>query len=407
MSIRVAVDGGALAYPETGIGRYTGELLMAMVGLPESAEGSERGVDLRVFFNHRGVARPAAPYALPAVPVINPRLPSRVLRFAWDRLGWPPVERWSGPIDVFHASDWIHPARATAALAATVHDLGPLDRPDWYSEDVVSMHRRINESVARNAAVIFTVSDYTRRRFAERFSVPLERIRVTYNGAAAGFRPSERVEVSRCRAAHGLARPYVLYVGSRERRKNVVGLIEVFARLAGEDPALDLVLIGMRPQIEGARVQGVSAWSGDALERAIDRHGLRERVRILGRVDRSDLVALYSGGEALVYPTLYEGFGIPIVEAMACGLPVVASNRTAVPEVVGGAGVVADPEDVDAFASAVLGVIGDDGERERLRAAGLQRAGDFTWAAAARRTVDGYRAAAGPTECSICSLAGS
>lgn len=387
--MNVAVDGGALAHPETGIGRYTGELLRALADL----EASGAALRLQVFFNSWRAPRPPAAYDDPRFRLVNPRLPSRALRAAWDRFSLLPAERFCGRLDVFHASDWIHPPLRSAALVATVHDLGPLDHPEWYAPEVVAVHERINRSVAKRAALILTVSEFTRRRFVERFGVSEDRVHVTHNGVSNDFAAPAGHEALRAPEALGIRRPFVLYVGSRERRKNVLGLVDVFARVAGEEPDLDLVLVGMRPDREALRVQGVQAWEGPELERRIEAVGLAGRVHTPGQVSREHLRGLYARAEVLAFPTLYEGFGIPVVEAMACGAPVVASNLSSLPEVVGDAGLLADPWDPDAFGGALLRVLRDAGLRDALRARGLERARTFTWGRTARETLRGYEAA--------------
>jgi glycosyltransferase involved in cell wall biosynthesis len=154
-----------------------------------------------------------------------------------------------------------------------------------------------------------------------------------------------------------------------------------------------LGIVGMRPWLEAKEVHGAECWSGKEVEDRIQQLGRTKQIRILGSVSLQELVDLYSAAEAFLYPTYYEGFGLPVLEAMACGLPVVASSRSSVPEVVGDAGLLAEPDDHDGFAGAVLRVLGDSGLRQRCRSRGLERASRFTWEATARGTVEVYREA--------------
>jgi glycosyltransferase involved in cell wall biosynthesis len=191
----------------------------------------------------------------------------------------------------------------------------------------------------------------------------------------------------------GLVKPFLLYVGTRERRKNLMGLIEIFARVRERRPEAMLAVVGARPWAEAKEVHGVERWSGREVEDRIRELGVAKQIRILGHVSLQELVDLYSAAEILLYPTYYEGFGLPALEAMACGLPVVASSRSALPEVVGDAGLLAEPDDHDAFAREALRVLGDDHLRERCRSRGLERASLLTWEATARGTLRVYREA--------------
>jgi glycosyltransferase involved in cell wall biosynthesis len=177
--------------------------------------------------------------------------------------------------------------------------------------------------------------------------------------------------------------PFLLFVGTRERRKNALGLINVFARVRAQRSDVTLVIVGMRPDCEAKHVHGVEKWNGREVEERIAEYGLTQHVRVLGHVSFRDLVALYSAASVLVYPTYYEGFGFPALEAMACGLPVVVSSRSSLPEVVGDAGTVVDPDDPDAFAAGVLLILADEALRMRRRVAGIRRAAQFTWEATA------------------------
>jgi glycosyltransferase involved in cell wall biosynthesis len=181
------------------------------------------------------------------------------------------------------------------------------------------------------------------------------------------------------RARYGLDPGYVLHVGALQPRKNATALIDAFAGLDGGE----LVLVG--------RDRG----GLDAVRERIAAHGLEPRVRLLGHVPEADLPAVYGAARVLCMPSLYEGFGLPVLEAMACGTPVVASATTALGEAVGDAGLTVDPESVAAIRAALAGVLGDDGLHERLREAGLRRASEFTWERAAGATADVYRAALG------------
>ncbi len=383
MTLRVGLDVSGAANARSGIGRYTRELCRALLDL-------EDGPELIGFHNVRAPGRAADIGA----PVRNPRWPDRVLKAAWRRLGWPPIERFVGPVDVFHASDWVQPPQRQAASVTTVHDLGALIHPEWYDPTVVRVHERRSREAAARADVIIAISEYTRRTFLDRYGVAGDRVRVVANGVSDRFRPAPTEAIEAALRPLRVRRPFLLYVGTRERRKNLPGLVEVFAGVASAAPELSLVLVGARPWDEASRVHGSAAWTGRDLEDGLAARGLADRVLVLGQVDHAALTALYSAAVAFVFPSLFEGFGLPVLEAMACGCPVVVSNRSALPEVVGDAGLLADPDDHDAFADAVLRVWRESALHSRLAAAGLERAKAFSWARTAQATFAVYREAA-------------
>jgi len=379
--LRVGIDvAGALA-PETGIGRYTRALYRALTALED--------LEMVPFCN----SRRQNPSLDPGGVVINPRWPGRVLRAAWHRLHWPPVERYTGSLGVFHTSDWSHPPLRAGARVTTVHDLGSLVHPQWYTDAITAHHAKQNRSTCRLSDRVIAISEFTRATFLERYSISPERVVVVPNGVDPLFAPAPSVVVSDVRQRHGLDAPYLLYVGTRERRKNLMGLVDIFARIAEDTPELRLAVVGARPWLEARAVHGSRRWSGREVEDRIRSLGLEDRVTILGAVPLADLIALYSGAELFVFPTLYEGFGLPVLEAMSCGCPVVASSLTAVPEVVGNAGLLVDPDDVDAFAQCAKDILTDSQFRSELVSRGKERARAFTWARTAERTAAVYRSA--------------
>jgi glycosyltransferase involved in cell wall biosynthesis len=383
--VRVGIDVVGALRPDTGAGRYTAGFVRALVEIAPELE-------LVLFCNAFWAGDLGEALGL-ARPIVNPRIPGRVLLTAWRRLQWPPIDALIGPVDVFHASDWIHPPQRRGATVTTVHDLGALVHPEWYAPGVVDIHRRKNRAAAERAAAIITGSEFTRREFLDLHGVDENRVHVVYYGVSSVFRPVDPERASATARRFGLSRPFLLYVGTRERRKNLLGLMNIFARVSGRRPEAMLAVVGMRPWVEASRVHGVEHWNGNEVEERMRQLGAAARVRILGHVSLLELLDLYSAAEAFVYPSYYEGFGLPALEAMACGLPVVASSASALPEVVGDAGVLVDPDEHDAFADAVLRMLDDDGFRERCRARGLERASRFTWEATALGTMKVYKKA--------------
>jgi glycosyltransferase involved in cell wall biosynthesis len=243
-----------------------------------------------------------------------------------------------------------------------IHDAAALRHPEWYGRGYVAYQRALLPRLARTAARVITVSEFSREELIDVLGAPPERIAVVPNGVDERFSPDADVE--RTRAALGLDGRYVLAVGTRIARKNLAGLENAARTLAAEG------------------VELVAAGSG----RAYMRDEGSVPVRGLGYVPEDHLPGLYAGAEALVMPSLYEGFGLPCLEAMASGTPVVAADRAALPEVCGDAALLFDPDDPDAAAEALVRVLGDAELAAGLRSRGLARARSFSWRATAERT---------------------
>jgi glycosyltransferase involved in cell wall biosynthesis len=230
--------------------------------------------------------------------------------------------------------------------------------------------------MARKADALIAVSQHTKDMIVEHLGVSEDRIFVARHGVDPHFRRLPKADVEAYRARSGLQRPYLLFVGTAEPRKNLLRLVDAYARLRhqGHD---DLQLV----------VAGKSAWGSTALREHIDGLGLAPHVRLLGYVPAEDLPLLYNGADVFSLPSIAEGYGMPLLEAMACGVPVVASNLTALPEVFGDAAIGVDPLDSDALAEAIDRVRGDTQLRLEMVARGLRRAASLTWESSARQTV--------------------
>jgi glycosyltransferase involved in cell wall biosynthesis len=290
------------------------------------------------------------------------------------------------PFDLFHfCSQTDAPAWLGADYVVSVLDLIPHRLPELYSQGKsrarFQLGRFLERQSMKRARGLITISDYTRKDLRDLLGIADERIAVTHLGVSAELAPADESDVAAFRRRHQLRPGYLLYVGGIDRRKNVGFLLEVVRVITAERPDTELVLAG--------RYRDDPDFPG--LVERIQRAGLERVVRLLGYVSEEELPALYSGAAVFLYPSLYEGFGLPPLEAMACGAPVVASDRTALPEVLGRAALLADPERVAEFAAAARAVLDHPERRRELAEAGREQARQFTWEATAAATLEAYR----------------
>jgi len=286
------------------------------------------------------------------------------------------------PPDVLFVPAHSLPPIVPRATVATVHDLGYRHFPGEHPPATRWLRRLSNRWSARRATRVIAVSGATRDDIVRFDGVSPGKITVVHHGHSPAFRPAEPDAIDAARQRYGLAGPYLLFVGTLQPRKNLERLLRAFDLLAATEPRVSLVLAG------------ALGWQPERLARALAGVRARERVSTVGVVDDADLPALLSGAVALAFPSLYEGFGLPALEAMACGTPVLSSTTSSMPEVVGEAGLLVDPLDADAIAAGLARLVRDPALRAELRQRGLARAATFTWERAARQTLGVLRAAA-------------
>jgi len=352
--LRIVVDVSPLSRPRTGIGNY----IRGMVaGLAEAAGG----VHEVVAFGPSGPrGRRRIREALAGLPV-ELRLPllPHLARTAWSRTGRLPVERLVGDLDVFHFSDWMYPPQRGGVRATTVHDLVPLRFPELVEPETLRMHERKYEHAARTCDRVFVNSRFTGSEVVELLGAPEERVVVAYPGIDPRFRVDGE--------AADLGGPYVLGVSTLEPRKNLPALVGAFDVLRRQRPELTLALAGL----EG--------WERQPL--------VAEGVRLLGFVSDEELARLYRGAGAFAYPSRFEGFGIPVVEALASGVPAVVSSHPSLDEACGDVAMRADPDDPEAFANALEAAL------DSPRGTGVEHASRFTWRACGEAVLAGYESA--------------
>jgi len=288
------------------------------------------------------------------------------------------------PVDVLHVQ-YTAPPFAPCPLVATIHDLAFEHLPETFKRRSWMQLRLTVRATARRAAQIITVSDYSRDDIVATYGIAPERITVTPEAASPHFaRVTNSNELKRVRESYGIAKDYILSLCSIQPRKNLVRLIEASTRLRRDRPA------GEFPQLVLA---GKRAWLDRETIRAAERNSFDRDIVFTGYVPDRDLPALYSGAICFVYPSYYEGFGLPVLEAMQCGVPVIAGNRTSLPEVVNDAGVLFDPFDEVALANAIARLAAESGLRAAMGAAGRARVGaNYGMEAMARGTLELYRA---------------
>ena len=332
---------------------------------------AERGdVDLvGIAARHRG---PAPDGLAPSIPIRHSRLRRRALYDAWHTLRAPSAQRLVGPVDIVHATGGAVPPSRGAPLVVTVNDLAFLRRPDWFTSRGARFATRGFELARAEAAVVLAPSQATASDL-EANGVGADRIRLV--PLAAGAAAAEPARIEEVRARYGLPQVFALWVGTAEPRKNLAVLLAAAARTATGVP---LVLAG--PDGWGLDADGMVAQAAC------------EVIRV-GYVPASELAGLYAAARVFVYPSLMEGFGLPVLEAMAQGTPVVTSAGTATEELCDDEASVVDPTDPEALADAIDAVVGDDSEHARRAAAARRRASQFSWAATASAVRAAYEEA--------------
>lgn len=371
MTLTVGFDATAAVRQSAGIGRYTRQLLEALAARDDLA--------FRLFYCARGASVERLPSLPPTARLRALPLSDRVTNAIWHRARLPiPVESFLGRVDLFHSPDFTLPPTLLAPGVLTVHDVAFLAEPDCaYPTLRTYLERTVPRSVGA-ADHIIAVSDSTRREVINRFGVAPEKVTTVYEAAGPEFYPEAAEQTELALQGLGVARPYILSVGTLEPRKNYPRLLDAYAMLLERGAHQDLIIAGRR------------GWMFQPIFDRIAALQLENRVRIVEPND-TELRALYCGADAFVYASLYEGFGIPVLEALACGTPVACSRTSSLPEVLGDAGLSFDPRDVEEIAGVVLRLLEDTELRARLRRRGPERASGFSWDRAAKETVAVYR----------------
>jgi glycosyltransferase involved in cell wall biosynthesis len=372
--MRVVVDARpALDARKTGVGHYTAHLLRA---LPAAAPADE----ITAWYLHaKGLLRPRTFFGdVAGLTEKASRFPARVFEPLSSRLGEPRIERFVD-LDVLLATNFLPPATQSSGVVLVVHDLAFRKFPETAPHMDARWLRRFEDWLSRAARVIVP-SRSAAADLTDLYDVDPDRIDAIHHGVEAhAFRPAAESAVAGVRSRFGIPGPYALFVGGIEPRKNLERLVRAFGRLRGLND-VSLVIAG-----------GPVRWFPQASEQleaavAVLPAGVRSRVIRTGYVSQADKVALMTGATLMAYPSRYEGFGFPVMEAFAAGLPVLTSNVSSLPEVAGDAAELVDPDDTEAIAEALERMLQDRDLLDNLAAAGVARVSAFTWEATARAT---------------------
>jgi len=365
--MRVAIDiRPMLETRRSGVANYTARLLQALLALPPRP-----GRRYALFANAWGRPLPAdLPAASATVENFFHHFPNRLLNasFAWrDR---PLIEDLAGGADLVYLPN-LNFVASRRPLIVTVHDLSFRRYPEFFSAKQRLWHAAVNpDGLLRRAAAVVAVSEHTRTDVIETFGLPPERVRVVPPGVGPEFRPRTEAEKALIKAKYGLPEEFYLYLGTLEPRKNVAGLIAAFEKIGGRT---------------GLVIAGGKGWLYRRIFSRAAASPARDRIKFLDYVDEADKPALYAAALALVYPSFYEGFGLPPLEALAAGTPVIASHASSLGEVVGAAGLLVDPHDTAAIAEAMRTLRDEPATGRLLAARGPEQAKKFSWEAGARR----------------------
>jgi glycosyltransferase involved in cell wall biosynthesis len=356
----IAFDGRALSSPAGGVRRYVGELWRAMHGAVPDVHGIAVGGD-PALARALGVRHQPVHWSLPTNP-------------GWCAWALPRGAARTGAA-VFHAPAYTAPVWGARPLVVTLHDVSYERHPEWYPHQSDPLRRAFYRHSARRADLVITDSRFSQQEITAAYGIDPSRIHVVPLGVSSLFSPRDTVQ----------RQPVVLHVGDLHPRRNLRVLWNTVRRLRRESPELGnlrLVLVG------------TDRGSRDALIAEAERDGLAQALLHVPKIDDEGLLQWYRQAAVMAYPSLYEGFGLPLLEAMACGTPVVASRASSIPEVTGDAARLVDPLDAEDWFAALRGVLCDRAETARLSAAGVAQAAGFTWAHTARMTADVWREAA-------------
>jgi glycosyltransferase involved in cell wall biosynthesis len=388
--MRIAINAWFLNQPGTGSGQYLQGLLLGLQRvLPEFAP--EHQFLLAAPLDHFPPELPELPIEF--WPFRSPRWRSNLGKLFFEQVTFPRIcRRWGA--DLAHVPYWGSSLRPAVPTVVTIHDLIPLLLPAYRGSPLVRLYTRLVSASARKATMVLTDSLASKRDIERHLDLPPERVRCIYLAAGDHFGPAPTPEDRTIRLSYGLpddslpTEPgrYALYLAAHDVRKNVETLVEAFATVAQADNDAILVIGGKLPMRDDSVFFDPRP--------LVSELGLSDRVRLIGWVEEADKPAILRGAVCAVFPSRYEGFGLPVLEALACGTPMITSNASSLPELLGDAGFAIDPDDVQGLAGAILSCLVDESLAVELRRRGPEQAARFSWTQTARQTLEAYTEAA-------------
>ena len=380
--MKIGINALFFQFPASGSGQYLTQLLRALAEVDSQNE--------YILLGPQPVGQRSIPdrfpYVVKPVPAFAARS-ERMRKLLWEQFT-APAEAHKACVDLFHIPYFAPPYFPRTPGIITIHDVIPLRLPLYRSSPTMNAYMRLIARAAHKAALIITVSQHAKQDMIDALELPSERIRVIYEAAGDEYHPINDPSIlAAVRARYGLGERYILYLGGLDQRKNVPQLVRAFARLHDEslhDSTLQLLISGNPDQLHGPLFPDPRPVAAN----------LGMTGQILYRfIEEEDKPAIYSGASLFVFPSLYEGFGLTPLEAMSCGTPVICSNRTSLPEVVGDAAITLDPDNIQAMVEAMRSVLTNRELQADLRARSLQRATLFNWRKTATETVAAYEEA--------------
>jgi glycosyltransferase involved in cell wall biosynthesis len=371
--MRIGIDARSVLKRRTGVGNYTFNLFQNLGKIDQE----NRYV---LFYSHHKNLRSA----IPQIENVNfeskfVRLPNKLLNLFWRTVRYPSIETWVGKVDVFHSPNFELTPQKQGRSVLTIHDLCFLVYEKYAIKSARLHYGRRIKSYAQRADVIITVSENSKGDIINYLGIPPETIFVIPEGKDDKFKPQNDPEtVSEIRNKYGLRRAFILHVGTLEPRKNLVGLIRAYHRSRARKE-YQLVMAGGK------------GWMYKEIFKTVGKLGLSREVIFTGYVPEDDLPALYNASSLFVFPSLYEGFGLPPLEAMACGTPVITSSVSSLPEVTADAAILVDPFNIEEIKDSIDSVLSDQELASSLKKKGLERAALFTWEKTAQKTLEVYR----------------
>ncbi len=372
--MRIGLDGFPLLTPLTGVGHYTFELARALALLAPSDE-----FEL------------VAPSAFPSPITEEIRLngpdnlravdaeANSIRRRRWWAVGLPLYLR-KASLDLFHGTNYEVPLWSKRRSVLTIHDLSILLHADTHKSDLARRARRRLPVMARSASMIITAAECMKREICEHLNIKADRVAVTPYAPRSGFQAVPAEQANETKQRLGIEDEFILFVGTVEPRKNLLTLVRTFEQILRQT--------SHRPQLV---VVGAKGWLMDELLAFIKQSPVSDRLLLTGYLDDDDLRALYSSCRVFVYPSIYEGFGLPPLEAMACGAPVIASDIPIFQETLADAAPLVNPNDVEAIAASIVGMLADEDRRREFSRRGLEQVAKFSWEQTAQMTMEVYR----------------